>query len=109
VKVRYATAEDLHGWYGGPPPMTMRAVVVEDAGSVVGICGLCRAPDHVQVFSHIKDELRGHWVPMARAAAMVRRMIDGPVLAMQDCAEPTSGRLLQWLGLREIAPGIWVN
>lgn len=109
MKVRYATAADLEKWYGGPPPMTTRALVVDRDGEILAVAGLCRAPNHVQLFSEIKDELRAHKMTMARTAAMLRSMINGPVMAMQDCSEPTSRRLLEWCGLREIEPGIWSN
>ena len=109
MKVRPATAEDLHQWYGGPPPMTMRAVVVDRDGEIMAVAGLCRAPNHVQIFSHIKDELRPHRMTMARTAAALRKMVDGPVIALQDKSEQTSARLLQWMGLTEVEPGVWSN
>ncbi len=109
MKVRYATAEDLHKWYGGPPPMTMRAVVVDNDGEIMAVAGLCRALNHIQLFSHIKDDLRPHKLTMARTAAMLRKMINGPVVALEDCSEPTARRLLSWMGLVEFEPGVWGN
>ena len=107
--VRYATAEDVLRWYGGPPPFSMRAAVAEVDGQLVAIGGIGLAGDHLQLFSSVALAGRAHVVTLARLAHLVRGMIAGPVIALQDCAEPTSARLLEWCGLANRGNGIWSN
>lgn len=109
MNVRYSTREDLIAWFGNVPA-TMRAVVVEDDGRVVGIAGLMRGADHLQAFSAIKEELRPHKRVLVRVARMVQQMIEdvpGPVLAVCSEKEPTAPGLLSALGFRHWMDGVW--
>lgn len=105
--VRHATADDLAAWFGGEMPFSMRAAVLVDGAQVLAIGGIGYARGHMQLFSQIKEEARQHKIALGRLAVLVRSMIRGPVLALQDCTEPTSSRLLEWCGLREVGNGVW--
>ncbi len=106
MNVRYATEQDLSQWFGDLP-FSMRAAVLVDGDRVLAVGGIGYATGHMQIFSHVSDESRPHKIALGRLAVMVRGMINGPVLALQDCAENTSARLLEWCGLEEIEPGVW--
>lgn len=105
--VRHATQEDLDAWFDGELPFSMRAAVLVDGGRVLAIGGIGYAQGHMQLFSQVADEARAHKVALGRLAVLVRSMIRGPVLAIQDCAEPTAARLLEWCGLRHVGDGVW--
>jgi hypothetical protein len=106
MKVRFATEGDLLQWFG-ELPFSMRAAVLVDGDRVLAVGGIGWATGHMQLFSHVSDEARPHKIALGRLAALVRGMIRGPVLAIQDCAESTSTRLLEWCGLQEVEPGVW--
>jgi hypothetical protein len=108
MRVRYATAEDVKSWYGSVPA-TMRAVVVEDEGHLVGIAGIARMGDHLQAYSEIKDELRSHPYLLAKASVMIGKMIrdaNAAVLAVCSESEPTAPSLLSRLGFAPV-DGVW--
>lgn len=107
MTVRYATEEDLHQWYGGPPPFTMRAAVLEVGGRVLAVGGVGPSIDHMQVFCEVAPEARRRGFELGRLAVLVRDMIKFPVFALQNCSEPTAERLLRWCGLTETSPGVW--
>jgi hypothetical protein len=107
--VRPATQQDLDAWFGAEMPFSMRAAVLADGDRVLALGGIGYAGGHMQLFSQVTDEARPHKMALGRLAALVRSMIRGPVLAVQDCDEPTSRRLLEWCGLREQADGLWSN
>jgi hypothetical protein len=109
MTVRFATAEDLYAWYGGPPPMTMRAAVAEVDGRIVAVGGVGRAIDHRQLFFEVADVARPRKLLLGRLAVKVRGMIDGPVIAIQDENEPTAARLIEWAGMSHRGDGVWSN
>lgn len=107
MKVRHATQQDLEAWFGNDLPFSMRAAVLVDGDRVLALGGIGYADGHMQLFSQVTDEARPHKMALGRLAALVKSMIRGPVLALQDCNEPTSRRLLEWCGLVEVSPGVW--
>lgn len=109
MKIRYATREDLLAWYGNVPA-TMRALVVENEGRIVGVAGVGRMGDHLQAFSSFTEELRGHKVTLGRAAIAFKKMLteyQGPVLAICSQSEPTAPALLERLGFVPVQERLW--
>jgi hypothetical protein len=111
MKARYATEQDLRSWFEGAVPTTMRAVVIDDDGRILGVAGIARTDDHMQCFSKITDELRPHKITMGRAAAMIRSMLKdaGPVWAVCSPTEPTAPHLLKWCGFKHVQEGVWCH
>jgi len=109
MNVRYATESDLREWFNGTVPATMRAVVVERDGKLLGIGGVAWNETHLQAFSRVTDELRPHKVTIGRAAVKVREMLDemGVVLAVCSPTEPTAPNLLAWAGFKHWQEGVW--
>lgn len=111
MQIRYATEDDLRHWFNGAVPSTMRAVVVENDGRLVGIGGVARQEDHLQAFSKVTDELRPHKVTIGRVCVMVRRMLDEMACVWAVCSqdEPTAPALLEWAGFKHQQDGVWVK
>lgn len=109
MNVRHATEQDLRHWFNGTIPTTMRAVVVEQDGRLLGVAGVARNDDHLHAFSRITDELRPHKITIGRAAAMLREMMDGmgQVWAVCSPTEPTAPNLLAWCGFKHQQEGVW--
>ena len=107
MMVRDATREDMLAWWG-EVPATMRAIVVEHAGQVLGVAGIARMNDHMQAFSAFKEELRAHRFTMAKAALRYMQMLNEtkiPVLAIQSRDEPEAPDLLEKLGFTKQGEG----
>lgn len=107
--MRLATHDDLMDWWGNVPA-TMRALVVEDGGRILGVAGLAVMPDHIQAFSRFKDELRAHPFVLAKVAVLFKALLDdagGAVMAVCSETEPTAPSLLRKLGFRHFAGGVW--
>ena len=109
MKVRQATRDDLVRWFGSVPA-TMRALVVDDGGDVIGIAGLALMADHVQAFSAMKPALRGKTFVLAKVAVMFKAMLadaSGAVQAVCSEEEPESPDLLSKLGFVPVYDGVW--
>ncbi len=111
MNIRYATEKDLREWFDGAIPTSMRAVVVEKDGRLLGIGGIARNEDHLQAFSRVTNELRPHKVTLGRLAVKVRALMEGlgPLWAVCDPTEPTSPNLLAWCGFEHMQDGVWVR
>jgi hypothetical protein len=111
VKIRPATRDDVLQWYGNVPA-TMRAIVAEDDGRVLGIAGLASVGGGLQAFSEIDDALRGHRLFLARAAIAFRGLLaetPGAIVAICSQCEPTAPRLLSWLGFEQCSERGWTR
>lgn len=99
-----ATAADVRAFYGGPPPYSMRAYVALLGGAPVALGGIAYRSDTLYAFMELKDEIRPYKVTIGKFA---RRLVDifgaglpGMTIAQPD--EPTSARLLEWLGFEHV-------
>jgi hypothetical protein len=110
MKIRPATNADLRQWFDGYVPTTMRAIVVDDEGAIVGIAGIARMGDHLQAFSGIKPALRERPVTIGRVAVAFSRMLEEsakPIIALCSDDEPTAPGLLSHLGFTQQHQRIW--
>lgn len=109
MRHRYATREDLVRWFGNVPA-TMRALVIERDGELLGIAGITTANNHVQAFSSQKPELAPYKVAKGRMTVAFAKMlaeIKGPVFAVCSEVEPTAPGLLTHLGFRHQSERVW--
>lgn len=89
---RPATIADVERFYGHRPPYTMRALVVERAGTILGVIGVARHAEFWQFFSGFKPELREH-LRCHRVLRTVLRALElvrgckAPVIALAQCFE----------------------
>jgi hypothetical protein len=98
--VRLAKAEDIEQFCGKRYPQSMRAVVVELEGEIIGIGGVLHTAPR-QAFSEIKDELRRRPKALLKAGKMFRTildMYDVPVYAIASPKEKNSRGFLEWVG-----------
>lgn len=110
MNIRYATEQDLRQWFNGTLPATMRAMVAEDDGRLLGLAGVAFNDDHAQVFSNLKPEMRANRMAVGRLAVKARRMVDevaGPLWALCSANEPTAPGLLTWGGFKHVSEGVW--
>ena len=101
-------------FYGEPAQGTMRAMVAEMDGKIVGIIGIVREPQWGKFFSDFKPELQAHLksITIMRAIKQALRFCDeyrGPVLAVAEDAEGC--RIMNRLGFTHLHGGWygWLN
>ena len=100
ILIRQATAEDIRCYYGSVPG-TMRAMVAEMDGELVGLIGVIRATTHGRFFCDFKPELQPYLqsIKIMRAVKAAHRFCDeyrGPIVAVAEHAEGC--RILNRLG-----------
>lgn len=99
--LRPATADDLVSFYGHHPRSTMRAVVAEHDGRILGVAGLMRTPNGLLAVSEITDELRRYPLVIMRAGRIIADMARKsavPVYAVASDKEANSAAFLERLG-----------
>ena len=102
---RPATSGDLRAYFDGVPHGTMRAIVAELDGELVGIIGVVREGGWGKYFADFKESLEPHLrsITIMRAVkeslAFVRGY-RGPVIAVAEHVEGT--RLLTRLGFTHL-------
>ena len=109
MKHRVATREDLMQWFGRVPA-SMRALVMEDDGELLGIAGIAVMGDHIQAFSIQSDKLRDHKIAKGRMAVAFAKMladVKGPVFALCSETEPTAPGLLAHIGFVPHSKRMW--
>ena len=114
VRTRVASAEDIERFYGTKPRATLRALVAEMEGKIVGVIGVSREGDVGKFFSDFSPELE----PYVRSITIMRavkeslnlvRQYRGPVVAIAEHGE--SCRILNRLGFTHLegAYYIWLH
>lgn len=103
VAYRYATAADIERYYGGPQPMTLRAVVLTLNDEPAAVIGVARHECYAQFFSEYRPEFLSHLKSMSTLRALKRVMsiveeTKLPVYAIAEEEEPDSVRILSRLG-----------
>lgn len=104
LSVRHATQADFHLLYGEAPARTIRAEVAELDGVPVAIAGIAYGGERPLLFSRILPALRPHKrfiVRQARRFAEIARKAHA--VAVADCQNPTSAKLLTHCGLHKVA------
>lgn len=105
---------DVEAFYGEPSRSTIKGIVAELNGEVVGIIGIARDVDYGRFFSDVKPEL----TPYLRSMTIMRgikqamglvREYKGPVGAVAEHAEGC--RILNRLGFTHIQGALygWLN
>ncbi len=92
---------DFLAFYGHPPKNTLRAIVVEHQGKVIGFGGVERHPGLYVAFSDISDDLRAMRKTLLKAAKATIELVKQcrlPVVTIQNLEESTSQNFLIHLG-----------
>jgi len=115
VTVRPARAEDFEALYGHPAPYTLRAVVAEQDGEVLGVMGIFHA-NPLMAFCRVTPRLKEQYPTMilraAKAFPSLLSYYSEPVYALPDPDEPHARDILQKAGFqrdesREIEVYVW--
>lgn len=112
LSVRFATAGDIESFYGQLQQPTLRALVVEMRGDVVGLVGLARRGSISIFFSEVRTELRPHLKRMVALRAIKRAMkwveqSAVPVFAIAQEDEPQAPALLVRLGFEPVSEDLY--
>ena len=115
VKIRPASLGEWLAFYGEQPKHTVKAIVAEADGEILGVAGLEKHPGFYVAFSDIGDKMRKHKKAILKAGKELVKLIDDcrlPVVSIQNEAEPTSFGFLTHLGFTPTEePGVlvWPN
>ena len=104
IQIRPATRADVDELVPDTYGKTVRAVVAEKDGRLIGIGGVIHTTP-LQWFGHVSDELRSHPKSLLKAAKIMRDMVesyDVPVYATTDDDVEASGRFLEHLGFHKM-------
>ena len=104
-KLRNATVDDYEAFYGERPKHSIRALVAELDGKVVGIGGILYSTP-ILAFSEMREELRGYPLFIMKSAKKLAKMMDkyGQYAIAVACPnEKNSQKLLEHLGFTKIS------
>lgn len=78
VEIRYATSADLDRYYAGRarPSPTMRAIVGEKDGKILGLAALVYWAGHTTAISDMQDEALQHPVAIMKAAKLFAELLN---------------------------------
>jgi hypothetical protein len=99
--IRYAIRGDIASWYEKVPG-TMRAIVLEIDGEIMGLGGVMRRNNQLMAFMEMKDNAPKFPVSVVRAAhKAIKEIISSynvPVYAAVDEEWKTAPRFLEYCG-----------
>ncbi len=105
ILTRTATAEDIRRYFGCSQRGTLRAIVAEMDGELVGVIGVVREGEIGKLFCDISDKLQPHLqsITILRAIKATMELVKryrGPVVAIAEHAEGC--RILNRLGFSHL-------
>lgn len=106
VNIRVATDEDIVKFYGKRPSHSMRAIVGELDGEIIGIAGIFFNGVCIVVFSEILPAARAYPFGIYKVARRIKDMLvqkSLPAVAIADPKVEGSCALLEHLGFYYIA------
>lgn len=98
--LRPATRGDLARFYGCVPA-SMKAIVAEHEGVIVGVAGLRYCGDKLLAFSELRESMRSHKKAILRAGRMLCRLMQdakAPIYAVASKNEKNAAGFLRHLG-----------
>ena len=102
--IRYAKKADLVQFYGAKrPTSSVRGVVVDRDGEILGVIGLAYEKRQMQAFSSMKEDMRKYPMTIMRAVKKFQEVLKkygSNVLAIANQNEKNSDRLLQSVGFQ---------
>jgi hypothetical protein len=107
--VRPATAEDITAWFGGPPPYTCKAFVMEVDGKLEAMYGLKFAGGEVACFSTLTEVARKHKRAVVEGIRLLRKELDKHpyVVAYATKGEPTAEGFIRHVGFKHVGTAFW--
>jgi len=103
VEIRPATATDIEALYGHPAKFTLRAVVAEHEGEVLGIMGVFHSTP-LMAFCQVTPRMKERYpTTILRAVKAFPTLLHGysePIYAIPDPNEPHAREILKKAGFR---------
>lgn len=101
-EIRDATRADLLQWYEGPPPVSMRAQVLDVRGKILAVWGIQSTKGQLIGFASMKPEVKGMKKAIVAGIKKAKELLrDYPyVVAFADKSEPTAESFIQHIGFR---------
>jgi hypothetical protein len=110
ITTRYARDEDVYAFWERPIPGTLRALVAEMDGEIVGVIGIVREGGIGKYFCDIRPELMPYLTSMPIMRAIKKSMewveaYQGPLVAVAEHAEGC--RILNRLGFTHLEGALY--
>ena len=99
IQIRPATKQDVIDRFGNVPK-TMKALVADLDGKIVGFCGIAQIGNMSELFSYTDDEVLPYKKTILKAAKKVMEKAPSVVVARSD--PRFEGKLLRHLGFKKI-------
>jgi hypothetical protein len=106
VEIRFATSKDLIEFYGRAPIRTVRAIVAESDGRIIGVAGVRLVDMAWYAFADITQELTKKQI--AKGIRIFKKMMAGtdlPLYTTRDESIESSERFLAHLGFVKTEDG----
>ena len=103
IIVRPARSEDIEAIYGHPAPYTLRAIVAEQDGEVLGVMGIFHSNPLMafcRVTPHMEERCPTMILRAAKAFPALLHYYSEPVYAIPDPDEPHARAILQRAGFQ---------
>ena len=94
IEIIPATQELVNAYYGGPPPMTVKAIVAVRDGRVIAIAGIHRMGLAYGVFSEMTDEFMANKRNIVRGLRELKKITDGLRMTVYAKAEDPNNTIL---------------
>lgn len=108
MTARPATAKDVEGIFAGTPARSMRGIVFERDGKVLGCFGAyLQGSAQVVFFDGDHDEVTKEPMALLRHGMAFLRSVQRlgiPIYARCDAARPRAAALLEWAGFVPVDP-----
>jgi len=109
LHVRPVARDDIISFYGKPYDASMKGVVVESDGEILGIAGVLHTSP-LQAFGSMKAELKNHKkyiILVARKMRDILNSYDYPVYASASEKEENSMSFLEYVGFEHMYKRIY--
>jgi hypothetical protein len=104
-EIRPATKADLKAFKGELPKGSLRCLVADLDGRILGVGGLCYSAGTISVFSIMRDEMKPYRRTILKASRLLAEMArECSATAIADDKHKNSRRLLTRLGFVSFGP-----
>ena len=102
--IRQATSKDVIEYFGRQFQQSMRGLVAEHEGQLLGVTGVLHTTP-LQAFSEMRPEMSHYPVTIGKAARRFKAILRGynaPVYAIPSHQHPRARHMLEWMGFEKV-------